>query len=174
MRRFDGDGMLHAVRINGRRASYSNSYVRTTRLAKERAAGRSLFSKVRDDCVLPPVTDPMLQCQPCSRRCSLLCCGLAMLSSVSCICPVLTILYPGIMERMTAAYSDPSAALIPLTVPAALSMTSVTTSDDSCGPGMHTAGGAARGVGGTARCDGVPAAPHGQPGSGGAHSHSSW
>ena len=38
--------MLHAVRISGGRASYSNSYVRTTRLAKERAAGRSMFSKV--------------------------------------------------------------------------------------------------------------------------------
>ena len=44
--RFDGDGMLHAVRIHGGQASYSNSYVGTTRLAKERAAGRSLFSKV--------------------------------------------------------------------------------------------------------------------------------
>ena len=46
VRRFDGDGMLHAVRISGGRASYTNSYVRTTRLAKERAAGRSIFSKV--------------------------------------------------------------------------------------------------------------------------------
>ena len=44
--RFDGDGMLHAVRIKGGRASYSNAYVRTTRLEKEQAAGRSLFSKV--------------------------------------------------------------------------------------------------------------------------------
>ena len=48
LRRFDGDGMLHAVRISDRRASYSNSYVLTTRLTKERAAGRSLFSKVCD------------------------------------------------------------------------------------------------------------------------------
>ena len=44
--RFDGDGMLHAVRIRNGRVSYSNSYVQTTRLTKERAAGRSLFSKV--------------------------------------------------------------------------------------------------------------------------------
>ncbi len=48
-RRFDGDGMLHAVRISDGRASYSNSYVQTTRLTKERAAGRALFSKVCGD-----------------------------------------------------------------------------------------------------------------------------
>lgn len=47
VRRFDGDGMLHAVRIRGGKASYSNSYVKTSRLQKEVAAGRSLFSKVR-------------------------------------------------------------------------------------------------------------------------------
>lgn len=39
--------MLHAVRIRGGQASYSNSYVETSRLQKEKAAGRSLFSKAR-------------------------------------------------------------------------------------------------------------------------------
>ncbi len=46
-RRFDGDGMLHAVRIAGGAASYSNHWVRTKRLDAEQAAGWPLFMKVR-------------------------------------------------------------------------------------------------------------------------------
>ena len=45
--------MLHAVRIQGGRASYSNSYVETSRLQKEVAAGRPLFSKARPQALNP-------------------------------------------------------------------------------------------------------------------------
>lgn len=37
--------MLHAVRLHGGKASYSNSYVETSRLKKESAVGHSVFSK---------------------------------------------------------------------------------------------------------------------------------
>jgi carotenoid cleavage dioxygenase len=39
----DGDGMLHAVRIAGGRASYHNRFVRTPALRAEEAAGRALW-----------------------------------------------------------------------------------------------------------------------------------
>ena len=44
--RFDGDGMLHAVRIKGGKASYSNTYVKTAKLQAERRAGFPLALKV--------------------------------------------------------------------------------------------------------------------------------
>ncbi|CDZ77318.1 Lignostilbene-alpha,beta-dioxygenase isozyme I [Legionella massiliensis] len=39
---FDGDGMIHAIRIKEGQASYDNRWVRTDRFLQERAAGRSL------------------------------------------------------------------------------------------------------------------------------------
>lgn len=46
-RRFDGDGMAHAVRIRGgNKASYANRYIQTHRLQGERAAGFPYFQKV--------------------------------------------------------------------------------------------------------------------------------
>ena len=41
-RRFDGDGMLHAVRIKAGKASYSNAYVQTSLLKQEKKAGKPL------------------------------------------------------------------------------------------------------------------------------------
>jgi carotenoid cleavage dioxygenase-like enzyme len=43
---FDGDGMIHAVRIKGGKAAYSNHWVLTERLRQEQNAGRALFLKV--------------------------------------------------------------------------------------------------------------------------------
>ncbi len=44
--RFDGDGMLHAVRIKDGKASYSNAYVQTSKYKQEKKAGRPLFFTV--------------------------------------------------------------------------------------------------------------------------------
>src|SRR5262245_491457 len=41
---FDGDGMLHAVRLEGGRASYSNRFVRTRAFELERKRGRPLWT----------------------------------------------------------------------------------------------------------------------------------
>lgn len=41
---FDGDGMLHGVRIQDGRASYRNRYVRTAGWEEERVAGKSLYT----------------------------------------------------------------------------------------------------------------------------------
>lgn len=46
MRRFDGDAMVHCVRIHGNTAHYSNRYVRTHRFLQERAAGFPLHTRV--------------------------------------------------------------------------------------------------------------------------------
>ena len=40
--RFDGEGMLHAVRIKAGKASYSNAYVQTSLYKQEKKAGRLL------------------------------------------------------------------------------------------------------------------------------------
>ncbi|MEO5877121.1 MAG: carotenoid oxygenase family protein, partial [Streptosporangiaceae bacterium] len=45
---FDGDGMLHAVRFEGGRATYRNRYVRTKAFQKETAAGQSLYTGVME------------------------------------------------------------------------------------------------------------------------------
>lgn len=44
--RFDGDGMLHAVRIKDGKAAYSNAYVQTSRFNQEKKAGRPLRLRV--------------------------------------------------------------------------------------------------------------------------------
>ena len=45
---FEGDGMLHGVRIRGGRASYRNRYIRTPYWKAENAAGRALFGSFLD------------------------------------------------------------------------------------------------------------------------------
>lgn len=40
---FDGDGMLHGVRLAGGKASYRNRYIRTAGFEAERAAGKALW-----------------------------------------------------------------------------------------------------------------------------------
>lgn len=46
-----GDGMTHAVRIKGGRASYANRYVETHRLQTEKAAGFPIYEKVPQWCL---------------------------------------------------------------------------------------------------------------------------
>ncbi len=41
---FEGDGMLHAIRISNGNASYDNRWIRTERFEAERKAGRGLFN----------------------------------------------------------------------------------------------------------------------------------
>ncbi|MGE0796828.1 MAG: carotenoid oxygenase family protein [Lautropia sp.] len=50
---FDGDGMLHAVRFEGGRATYQNRWVVTQALTEELAAGRALWQGIKD----PPRRD---------------------------------------------------------------------------------------------------------------------
>src|SRR5215213_11391378 len=45
---FEGDGMLHGVRIREGRASYRNRYIRTPYWKAENAAGRALFGSFLD------------------------------------------------------------------------------------------------------------------------------
>ncbi len=45
---FDGDGMLHGVRIADGRASYRNRYVRTIGWQEEHAAGKALYTGLAD------------------------------------------------------------------------------------------------------------------------------
>ena len=44
---FDGDGMVHAVRICHGSASYMNKYVKTQRFMKEKDLGYPAYSKVQ-------------------------------------------------------------------------------------------------------------------------------
>ncbi len=50
---FDGDGMLHAVRIEGGKAQYQNRWVMTDGLKEELAAGSALWQGIKD----PPRKD---------------------------------------------------------------------------------------------------------------------
>ena len=50
---FDGDGMVHAVRLQGGRASYRNRWVQTRGLLLEREAGRALWAGIME----PPQSD---------------------------------------------------------------------------------------------------------------------
>ncbi|KAJ8901193.1 hypothetical protein NDN08_007042 [Rhodosorus marinus] len=45
---FDGDGMVHAVRLRDGKVSFSNRYVRTKRLDMELSQGRAMFIKLGD------------------------------------------------------------------------------------------------------------------------------
>lgn len=45
---FDGDGMVHAIRFRGGRASYRNRFVRTAGLAAELAAGEPLWAGITE------------------------------------------------------------------------------------------------------------------------------
>ncbi|KAL6763315.1 carotenoid cleavage dioxygenase [Haematococcus lacustris] len=45
---FDGDGMVHSVRVKGGHASYANSYIKTTRLQQEKEAQKPMFLKMGD------------------------------------------------------------------------------------------------------------------------------
>ena len=45
---FDGDGMLHALRIQGGRVTYRNRWVRTSGLSRDDAAGHALWSGIME------------------------------------------------------------------------------------------------------------------------------
>ena len=44
--RFDGDGMVHAVRIEDGAVTYTNKFVRTQRFMKEKKLGYPAYAKV--------------------------------------------------------------------------------------------------------------------------------
>ncbi|HLB55868.1 MAG TPA: carotenoid oxygenase family protein [Coxiellaceae bacterium] len=46
---FEGDGMIHAIRIQNGNASYDNRYVQTERFKIEKKAGKAMFSTSFDD-----------------------------------------------------------------------------------------------------------------------------
>src|SRR6184192_1931888 len=54
---FDGDGMVHAVRFAGGRASYANRWIRTDGFDRERAAGSPLWSGVIESPAANPADD---------------------------------------------------------------------------------------------------------------------
>ncbi len=56
---FDGDGMVHSVRFCNGRASYRNRWVRTAALAEEQAAGRALWTGIREKQRLDRPDEPM-------------------------------------------------------------------------------------------------------------------
>src|SRR6516165_8169586 len=45
---FDGDGMIHAIEFRNGRATYRNRFIRTSGLAMEREAGRSIWPGLRE------------------------------------------------------------------------------------------------------------------------------
>jgi carotenoid cleavage dioxygenase len=55
---FDGDGMIHAIRLRDGRASYRNRWVKSAGLAEERAAGRATFPSLLD---MSPTEAPRLK-----------------------------------------------------------------------------------------------------------------
>jgi carotenoid cleavage dioxygenase-like enzyme len=56
---FDGDGMLHAVRFGGGRASYRNRWVGTSGLSRELSAGRSLWTGIIEPVSANPADAPL-------------------------------------------------------------------------------------------------------------------
>ncbi|MBD0370527.1 MAG: carotenoid oxygenase family protein [Pyrinomonadaceae bacterium] len=50
---FEGDGMLHGVRIRGGRAGYRNRYIHTPGWRAENAAGRALYGSILDPLGVP-------------------------------------------------------------------------------------------------------------------------
>lgn len=50
----DGDGMIHAVRLQNGKASYRNRFVQTSALALERRAGRAVYGSVARPANVPP------------------------------------------------------------------------------------------------------------------------
>ena len=55
---FDGDGMIHAIRLRDGRASYRNRWVKSAGLAEERAVGRATFPSLLD---MSPTEAPRLK-----------------------------------------------------------------------------------------------------------------
>ena len=55
---FDGDGMIHAVRFDGGRATYRNRYVRTDGFALERAAGEAVWNGLLESRLTNPEDAP--------------------------------------------------------------------------------------------------------------------
>jgi carotenoid cleavage dioxygenase-like enzyme len=56
---FDGDGMVHALRFDRGQASYRNRWVRTSALAEEVAAGRTLWKGIKEKQRLDRPDEPM-------------------------------------------------------------------------------------------------------------------
>ena len=59
----DGDGMIHALHFDGRRATYANRYVRTPSMAAEERAGRALWGGVMTPFAPKPEEAPEMQGQ---------------------------------------------------------------------------------------------------------------
>lgn len=55
---FDGDGMLHGVRLQDGKASYRNRWVRTEKFQKERTAGKSLYPGLIDPVKITEMSPP--------------------------------------------------------------------------------------------------------------------
>lgn len=55
---FDGDGMIHAVRFDGGRATYRNRYVRTDAFAIERSAGEAVWNGLLESRLTNPAETP--------------------------------------------------------------------------------------------------------------------
>lgn len=59
----DGDGMIHALRFDGGRATYANRYVRTPSMAAEERAGRALWGGVMTPLMPKPEEAPEMNGQ---------------------------------------------------------------------------------------------------------------
>jgi len=57
---FEGDGMLHVVRIEGGVSSYRNRYIRTDDFQREQAAGQCLYRGIVDTTSLASVVNPLM------------------------------------------------------------------------------------------------------------------
>ncbi len=58
---FEGDGMLHGVRVRGQQASYRNRWVRTAAWQEENQAGRAVYSSFLDPIDLKEVARQVLE-----------------------------------------------------------------------------------------------------------------